>query len=295
MPRKQCFEWIWVPFVPFHCHLYGLQHIVVRIRFLIETWFQFLAQTRERVLLQAYHLCWSLLFTFYFSCRTFLSNREEPCIKKTGERGANGNHVGCLSHFPAELSFPPLPSDPRVSLTSLLSMLRKNKISLDDLMGECVKHSFIFWWSKSLFRPCRSGPCPRHRELAVKSKNKVPVLREVPGKQADNQWVLVPWRKWRRVRYREGPLGGHLWGENEQEGPGEETWMQRRAWKGVFQTQKCPESLEMEGFHDQPNGQSSFKDVKILGLVKDKRSQISKPAEGASISMMESQYYSLLF
>lgn len=196
MPRKQCFEWIWVPFVPFHCHLYGLQHTVVRIRFLIETWFQFSALTRERVLLQAYHLCWSLLFTFYFSCRTFLSNREEPCIKKTGECVALMETMWDVSATPL-LSFlfpnlslqtpgpPSLPPWPCWERT----------VSLYDLMGECVKHSFILWWSKSLFRPYRSGPCPRHRELAVKSKNKVPVLREVPGKQAGNQWVLVPWRK----------------------------------------------------------------------------------------------------
>lgn len=66
--------------------------------------------------------------------------------------------------------------------------------------------------------------------------------------------------------------------------------MLRRAQERVFQAKKCPESPETEVFQDQPNGQSPFEDMKILGIGKDKTSQLSKPAEEGSISMMESHF-----
>lgn len=49
----------------------------------------------------------------------------------------------------------------------------------------------------------------------------------------------------------------------------------------MFQAQKDPESPETEVFQDQPSGQSPLEGMEILGLGKDKRSQVSKPAEGA--------------
>lgn len=66
--------------------------------------------------------------------------------------------------------------------------------------------------------------------------------------------------------------------------------MLRKAQERVFQAKKCPESSETEVVQEQPNGQSPFKDVKVLTLGQDKRSQLSKPEEGASIAMMESHF-----
>ena len=71
--RKWCSKWVSVAFEPFHCHLYTATYSVKDYVFIAMP-FQFSVLTRDRILLQTYHLCWSLLFKFYFSHRTYTVN-----------------------------------------------------------------------------------------------------------------------------------------------------------------------------------------------------------------------------
>lgn len=76
MQRKCCFEWASAAFEPFHCHLYTVP-TMTGTRFLTATRWKFSVLTRGRIPLQAYHLCWSLLFHIF-------TLAAEPYFRQSG-------------------------------------------------------------------------------------------------------------------------------------------------------------------------------------------------------------------